>query len=163
MTLNVWTTATPIGPWSVVAEAAVVLASGFAPADDIIGRLGKESGAVAAEFLPRVSDAVERYLAGEVNALDDIEVRQPGGPYQQQVWHVMRGIPAGTTWSYAQLATKSGRPVAVRAAATACSRNLVAPFVPCHRVVKSDGSLGGYYYGLEIKEWLLRHERKVRL
>jgi methylated-DNA-[protein]-cysteine S-methyltransferase len=71
----------------------------------------------------------------------------------------MRQIPPGETWSYAELAAKAGRPQAVRAAGQACARNLVAPFVPCHRVVRSGGSLGGYYYGLAVKRWLLDHER----
>jgi len=70
----------------------------------------------------------------------------------------MRQIPPGQTWSYAELAAKAGRPDASRAAGSACARNLVAPFVPCHRVVRSDGTLGGYYYGLPVKEWLLAHE-----
>ena len=58
-------------------------------------------------------------------------------------------------------ATKAGRPSATRAAGTACARNLVAPFVPCHRVVRSDGSLGGYYYGLDVKRWLLDLESRA--
>jgi len=87
-----------------------------------------------------------------------VPVRQPGGAFQQQVWDVMRRIPPGQTWSYAELAAKAGNPDAARAAGSACARNLVAPFVPCHRVVRTDGSLGGYYYGLDVKEWLLAHE-----
>ena len=71
----------------------------------------------------------------------------------------MREIPAGTTWSYGELAAKAGSPRAVRAVGQACARNMVAPFVPCHRVVRSDGSLGGYFYGLDTKRWILAHER----
>ncbi len=74
----------------------------------------------------------------------------------------MRSIPPGQTWSYARLAAEAGRPTAVRAAGSACARNLVAPFVPCHRVVRSDGSLGGYAYGLDIKRALLAHESGLR-
>ena len=70
----------------------------------------------------------------------------------------MRKIPAGKTWSYADLAERAGSPSAVRAAGTACAKNLIAPIIPCHRVIKSGGALGNYGYGLKIKEYLLRHE-----
>ena len=74
----------------------------------------------------------------------------------------MREIPPGETITYAELAERAGNPRAVRAAGSACARNLIAPIVPCHRVVRSGESrnLGGYYYGLSTKEWLLEHERK---
>src|SRR5207342_3389453 len=98
------------------------------------------------------------YVAGDLAALDAVPVRQPGGPFLQEAWRVMRQIPAGTTWTYAELAAKAGRPSAVRAAGGACAHNLVAPFVPCHRVLRTGGSLGGYYYGLDVKQWLLTHE-----
>ena len=60
--------------------------------------------------------------------------------------------------SYSQLAQEIGKPKAARAVGSACGANRVAPFVPCHRVVAADGSLGGYGYGLAVKEWLLAHE-----
>ncbi len=65
--------------------------------------------------------------------------------------------PAGTV-SYTQLAAQAGNPRAPRAAGAACAYNLIAPVVPCHRALRSDGTLGGYYYGLDRKTWLLRHE-----
>ena len=64
----------------------------------------------------------------------------------------------GAPISYTVLAARAGIPGAARAAGAACAANLVAPVVPCHRALRSDGSLGGYYYGLARKEWLLRHE-----
>jgi methylated-DNA-[protein]-cysteine S-methyltransferase len=71
----------------------------------------------------------------------------------------MRAVRPGTTISYTDLATRVGLPrTAARAAGAACAANLIAPAVPCHRVLRSDGSLGGYYYGLARKRWLLRHE-----
>ena len=70
----------------------------------------------------------------------------------------MRQIPAGETWSYSELATRAGRPAAIRAAGQGCALNRVAPFVPCHRVLRSDGSLGGYAYGLATKRALLDFE-----
>ncbi len=165
MSLSVTTFSTPVAPWTVVVdEQGVVVASGFSDEQDTVSRLTEtqRSGLRRVDDVGGVSQAVHAYLAGDVDALDVVRVAQPGGPFQQQVWAVMREIPAGQTWSYADLATKAGRPSATRAAGTACARNLVAPFVPCHRVVRSDGTLGGYYYGLPVKEWLLAHERQAR-
>jgi methylated-DNA-[protein]-cysteine S-methyltransferase len=104
-------------------------------------------------------DAVARYSAGEVTALESVPVRQPGGTFFQAAWAAMRQIPPGRTLSYTELAAEAGRPLAVRAAGSACARNLLAPFVPCHRVLRSDGTLGGYAYGLDVKRALLAHER----
>ena len=70
----------------------------------------------------------------------------------------MRKIKAGKVLSYADLAKRAGSPDAVRAAGSACAKNAIAVVVPCHRVVKTGGALGNYAYGLEVKEWLLRHE-----
>lgn len=163
MSVLVRTEATPLGPWTVVVdEAGVVLASGFSGEPDTLGRLARSDAALDVRPLSAqepVAQAMRAYLSGDVTALDDVPTSQPGGAYQREVWRVMRQIPAGVTWSYTELATKAGRPAATRAAATACARNRVAPFVPCHRVVRFDGTLGGYYYGLPVKRWLLEHER----
>ena len=159
--LDALTIDTPTGPLAVIVDDGVVVASGFTSVEDQFGRLSKaerDRGVRRSDELEPVSSAVAAYLAGEVDALDSVPVRQSGGPFTQEVWRVMRQIPAGQTWSYSELAAKAGRPAAVRAAGSACAKNLVAPFVPCHRVVRSDGSLGGYYYGLPTKQWLLAHE-----
>ena len=74
----------------------------------------------------------------------------------------MRKIPAGKTRSYAELAKRAGSESAVRAAGSACARNLIAPIIPCHRIVKSGGALGNYGFGLESKEWLLRFEGALK-
>jgi len=82
-----------------------------------------------------------------------------GTAFQQAVWEQLRRIPAGETRSYAEIAAAVGRPGAVRACGSANGANNVAVLIPCHRVIRSDGSLGGYAYGLEIKRELLRRER----
>ncbi len=162
MNLRGWTIETPVAPWSVVVDGEVVVASGFCALDELVERLPGSGQAVArVAATGAVAVAARAYLAGDVGALDAVAVRQPGGEFQQQAWTVMRGIPAGQTWSYSELATMAGRPSATRAAGTACARNLVAPFVPCHRVVRSDGSVGGYAYGLPVKRWLLALETDV--
>lgn len=83
-----------------------------------------------------------------------------GTAFQEAVWRELRRIPKGETRSYAQIAAAVGRPNAVRAAGSANGANNVAVLIPCHRVVRSDGTLGGYAYGLEIKARLLEKEAK---
>lgn len=107
----------------------------------------------------RVAEAVAAYAGGDHAALDELPVVQPGSAYRQDVWAAMREIPAGETVSYAELAQLAGRPLAHRAAASACANNLVAFAVPCHRVIRSDGGLGGYGFGgVETKRALLARE-----
>lgn len=154
---------TPIGPLSFVTrEDYTVLANGFT--DDVESlRVRLPEPLRTAELrevatLGPVTAAAEAYFAGDVNAFDDLAVEQYGGPFLTEAWKVLRKVPAGQPVTYTEFAALAGRPAAVRAAASACARNLVAPIVPCHRVLRSDGSLGGYYYGLPIKKWLLEHE-----
>lgn len=84
--------------------------------------------------------------------------RPSGTAFQMKVWRVVSRIPRGRTLSYAQVARKAGRPAAIRAAASAVGANPVCPAIPCHRVVASDGSLGGYAYGVRLKAALLKRE-----
>lgn len=86
----------------------------------------------------------------------------PGTPFQQKVWEALRTIPPGTTWSYARLARNIGQPKAVRAVARANGDNRVAILIPCHRVIGSDGGLGGYGGQVWRKQWLLEHEGGVK-
>ena len=102
--------------------------------------------------------AITDYFDGNVSALDAIKVRQPGATFSQAAWKAMRKVKAGKTLSYADLAARSGSPAAVRAAGSACAKNAIVLVVPCHRIVKTGGALGNYAYGLNKKEWLLRHE-----
>ena len=102
--------------------------------------------------------ALRRYLEGDLEALDALEVDTDGTAFQEKVWSLLRKIPAGATWSYAELARRSGNPSAVRAVAGANARNPVSLVVPCHRVIASDGKLAGYGGGIPRKRWLLKHE-----
>jgi methylated-DNA-[protein]-cysteine S-methyltransferase len=144
----------------IAAGDAVVIAAGFCPSADLIDRLpGVGPDDVRpADGLGPLDDPIGRYLDGDVTALDEVRVDQAGTELQRAVWAGLRAIPAGQTRTYTELAEASGRPRAVRAVGSACGRNLIAPFVPCHRALRSDGSLGGYYYGLDVKRWLLAHE-----
>lgn len=160
--LDAYVVATPVGPLAVIVtpEDGVARASGFTPAEDVASRLAPDLRARGLRAAGRgpVADAVAAYADGRLDALDAVEVAQPGGPFLQSAWLAMRAVPAGTTTTYTALAAAAGRPRAVRAAGSACARNLLAPFVPCHRVLRSGGTMGGYYFGLGAKERLLRHE-----
>ncbi|MCL2656469.1 MAG: bifunctional DNA-binding transcriptional regulator/O6-methylguanine-DNA methyltransferase Ada [Betaproteobacteria bacterium] len=84
-----------------------------------------------------------------------------GTAFQQRVWQALREIPPGVTVSYAEIAARIGAPKAARAVAQACSANLIAVAIPCHRVVRRDGDLSGYRWGVERKRELLRREAVV--
>ena len=105
-----------------------------------------------------LTNAINRYFAGELEVIDSIPVETAGTPFQRMVWHALREIACGTTVSYAQLAQRIGRPSAVRAVGLANGSNPVGVIVPCHRVIGSNGSLTGYGGGIERKRWLLAHE-----
>lgn len=81
-----------------------------------------------------------------------------GTPFQHRVWDALRAIPPGALTTYAALARDFGTPGAVRAIGSACARNPIAVAIPCHRVVRSDGALAGYRWGLDLKRELLRRE-----
>ena len=81
-----------------------------------------------------------------------------GTAFQQRVWEALRAIPPGSTASYAEIAQRIGAPKAVRAVAQACAANALAVAIPCHRVVRSDGALSGYRWGVERKRKLLERE-----
>lgn len=153
---------TPVGPLSLVSEGEALAAGGFCPPDVLAARLTptqRDELRIRADLGP-LSRAVISYLAGQLDALDAIPVIQPGTPLQQEVWAALRAIPAGQVRTYTELAAATSRPGAVRAAGTACGRNLVSPVVPCHRAQRRDGSLAGYYWGLDVKRWLLAHEAR---
>lgn len=105
-----------------------------------------------------VADALAAYAAGDVAALDALEVAQPGTAFRQRAWRELRGIAPGSPATYGGLAERCGAPRAVRAAGGACAANLVAVVVPCHRVVRADGAAGHYLYGTAAKQALLAHE-----
>lgn len=142
---------TPFGILTVIAteEDGCVRASGFrslgATAETLPPSL--RSATLTDGKVPAVTRAIEAWLAGDGSLLGKVAVAQEGGPFFQKAWEALRAVPSGAAVSYQELAEMAGNPRAVRAAGTACARNAVAPFVPCHRVVKSGGALGNYGYG----------------
>ena len=116
-----------------------------------------------AELVPGGAE-FEQTITSVIDFLDaprpsfDLPLDIRGTAFQRQVWSALQQIPPGSTMSYAEVATAIGKPSATRAVAGACAANTLAVAVPCHRVVRSDGALGGYRWGLERKEALLAHE-----
>jgi methylated-DNA-[protein]-cysteine S-methyltransferase len=162
---SVATVPTPTGPFTVLATrdhdgAEAVLASGWTAEPGelllLVHRSLRPESVTAGT--PAALDAVEAYLAGDVAAVDRVRVRQLSGPFLTEAWDVLRTVPAGRPDTYAAFAGRCGRPAAIRAAAQACARNAAALFVPCHRVLGSDGGLGGFRWGTPVKRWLLDHE-----
>ncbi|MBU6243371.1 MAG: methylated-DNA--[protein]-cysteine S-methyltransferase [Acidobacteria bacterium] len=152
---------TPLGQLHIIADEHVVLASGFGEVENLINRLEENDRLREISKVSKISmisDLVSDYFDGELTAFDSISVRQAGATFSQAAWKAMRKIKAGKVITYADLAKRAGSPEAVRAAGTACAKNLIAPIIPCHRIVKTGGALGNYGYGLDSKEWLLRHE-----
>ncbi len=154
---------TPIGPLTVVvSEAGAVRAAGFTEdVPELLALIHPDlrDRAEPADDVGPVTDHVRAYLDGDLTAIDAVVVDQrSGGEYLRHAWQVMREIKPGAPVTYSEFARRSGRPAAIRAAAGACARNPVALFTPCHRVLRLDGSLGGYRWGLPVKRWLLDHE-----
>ncbi|HET7127379.1 MAG TPA: methylated-DNA--[protein]-cysteine S-methyltransferase [Lysobacter sp.] len=118
--------------------------------------------------LQRVDAGRDAFLAPRVRAVADmlagkqaqVEVDLLGTAFQKKVWDALMRIPPGETRSYAEVAAQLGAPNAARAVASACARNRIAVLVPCHRVVRGDGSVGGYRWGLPLKRRLLQREAR---
>lgn len=102
-----------------------------------------------------------RYLRRE-QVQWDVPVDVSASAFQMKVWRYLQSIPSGEVQSYAEVATAIGHPKAVRAVGSACAANRVAIAIPCHRVIRGDGGLGGYRWGLERKRVLIDEERKMR-
>lgn len=152
---------TPVGALALLVRDDALVAAGFTSVEDQFGRLHGSAELRIVDDLGRFSVAMQAYFDGDVTAPDTLPVAQTGGGFRQAAWKVMREVPPGETITYAELASRAGNPSAVRAAGSACAQNMVAPIVPCHRIVRTGGGLGGYYYGLPTKEWLLAHESRA--
>ena len=152
---------TPLGSMFFAAQDGALREAGFVetwarevqePEDEEAAELSPDAAAIR--------DAIAAYFEGEVDALDRIAVEPDGTDFQRAVWQAIRDVPAGETASYQEIAQAVGKPSAARAVGGATGRNPVGIAVPCHRIVRADGGLGGYGGGLDRKQWFLDHERK---
>jgi len=153
---------TPIGALQVFARnGALVLIDlrddAAAAREQVRGRFPGEP-MLAHEDPAGCAAALRRYFAGDLSALDVLQVDPGGTPFQASVWRALRAIRPGTTISYRELAERIGAPQAVRAVGAANGANPVPIVIPCHRVIGTNGKLVGYGGGIERKDWLLRHE-----
>lgn len=155
---------TDFGPLLVAASARGVAFTAFGNRERALGELEREYP--RATLVERPGDggelalwsrAISEHLAGR-RPDPRLPVDVQGTAFQQLVWDYLRTIPAGETRTYTQVADGVGRPSAVRAAASACGANRVSVLIPCHRVIRGDGGLGGYRWGLEVKRALLARE-----
>ncbi|MGF6823036.1 methylated-DNA-[protein]-cysteine S-methyltransferase [Microbacterium sp. ZKA21] len=161
MTAIIQTIDTPDGAFTILADDEQrVLASGWtADRDEILGRLAATGR--PSDVRPGKTDAADAALAyygGDLAAIDAVRVAQSGTQMQLRGWAALRRIEAGDPLTYTGFAAALGQPGAVRAAASICARNAPALFVPCHRVLRTDGTLGGFAWGLDVKESLLARE-----
>jgi methylated-DNA-[protein]-cysteine S-methyltransferase len=162
-TLLLGRVASPIGELLLVISEGQLCALDFAPYEaHLYARLQRRYGAL--RLVPTddpcgFEGCLRAYFAGDYASLDALPIDPGGTPFQQQVWHALRGIPAGETRSYKQLAAQLGRPGAARAVGAANGRNPINIVVPCHRLVGADAALRGYRGGMARKRWLLEHEQ----
>ena len=162
MTIRYATARCPLGRVLVAATAKGVCSVAMGATDaDLVAHLRREFPAAAIaedrDALRASTDAIVTHLTGE-SARIDLPLDIQATAFQWLVWQALSAIPFGETRTYAQVARSIGRPRATRAVARACATNPVALAIPCHRVVASDGSSGGYRWGVERKKALLKSE-----
>lgn len=158
---------TPLGEMRAVAtEEAIVLLS-FKDAQDYKtafqkltqrGRLVRVSNS---DLIDRVISELTAYLHGAYHSFTTPLQLDTGTPFQQSVWQALRELNVGQTVNYSDIAQKIGRPKSTRAVATAIGQNPISIIIPCHRVLRKDGGLGGFNSGLHRKIKLLEHEQQM--
>ena len=154
---------TPHGKFTVVCESETVLAAGWT--SEVAELLVLIHPNIRPETITQDDDrcaaaisAVQAFYEGDFSAVEKLAVRQQSGLFRMRAWETLRKIPAGATLTYGEFAVQAGNPRAIRAAAGACAANAAVLFVPCHRVVSAGGNLGGFRYGVDIKQGLLELE-----
>jgi O-6-methylguanine DNA methyltransferase len=164
-TLRLESVGSPIGDLLVAtlgdAVCAIAFEGGEAETRRYLARRYGECDQAPGRAPAQVREALDSYFGGEMGAFEAIETAARGTPFQERVWDALTKIPAGRTASYADIATRIGKPSAVRAVGLANGQNPVPIVIPCHRVIGRDGSLTGFGGGLERKAWLLRHEGAI--
>ncbi|MFK7768467.1 MAG: bifunctional transcriptional activator/DNA repair enzyme AdaA [Mariniblastus sp.] len=157
---------TPLGPMLVAADSEFVSLLEFADRRMLETQLKRVQKHFETVFAPgtnplikQMESELKKYFAGKLKEFT-VPIKAPGTEFQSKVWKQLTKIPYGKTYSYDQLAKKIGNPQAHRAVGTANGNNRMSIIIPCHRVIRSDGSLSGYGGGVWRKQWLLDHEAK---
>lgn len=159
---------TPIGALLVAAVDDAIVRIAFDVEDhaEVIVQLAEAIGPRVLEVETPVLAAarvqLEEYFSGARTSFDlPLDLRLATGPFRREVLALLPKIPVGSTRTYAELAALAGRPTAIRAVGSGCATNPLPIVVPCHRVLRTGGELGGYLGGVERKQWLLEHERAL--
>jgi AraC family transcriptional regulator of adaptative response/methylated-DNA-[protein]-cysteine methyltransferase len=151
----------PAGAMLVAATKLGVCAVYLGEGDDLVSKLLAEFPNAALQHDPSAMSAHLEAVRGALQAGDavpSLALDARGTAFQLRVWQALRTIPRGETRTYSQIAELIGQPQAARAVARACASNPLVLLTPCHRVVRSDGGLGGYRWGLDLKKALLERE-----
>lgn len=145
-------------------ENDIALASGFGSVTDLTKRLPSEyqNKPLVVKSRHPYKKLVKAYYAGDKKALSKMPYRTYGTIFQKQLWQTLAKVPYGKTLSYQELAIKAGMPKAIRAVGTACGANRLILLIPCHRILKSNGQIGNYLYGNDLKVSLLQHEASLK-
>ena len=159
---------TPLGPMTAVADEHALHLLEFVDRRGLEReiarlRLRLKAGIAPGRTAPivQIEKELAEYFAGRSMTFETPLARPSGSPFQNAGWDALLTIPPGETRSYAQLARAVGSPRAVRAVGTANGANQLAIVIPCHRVINTNGELGGYGGGIPRKRWLLEHERRA--
>jgi AraC family transcriptional regulator of adaptative response/methylated-DNA-[protein]-cysteine methyltransferase len=156
--------ATPLGPMITIADDQALYLLEFIDKPDLtleILKLVKKTNACLSEGssapLKLIEQELKKYFAGELKQFKT-PLNYIGTPFQKRVWQALLTIPYGKTCSYADIAKVIGKPTAFRAVANANGANQLAIIIPCHRVIQTNGDLGGYSGGVNRKQWMIQHE-----
>ncbi len=141
----------PIGPLTITSNGKVITEVRF-------GKHTKET-TTKDKILKQCKKELQQYFSEKWTTFT-VPVAPEGTDFQKKIWKQMLRVPFGKTISYGELAKHAGRPKAIRAAASACGKNPIVILIPCHRIIASNGTLGGYSGGVRIKKWLLEHEER---
>jgi AraC family transcriptional regulator of adaptative response/methylated-DNA-[protein]-cysteine methyltransferase len=153
----------PLGPLIAIADDKTLYLLEFFDTKGLEFELEKlKAPLIAATNTPlqSIEKELKAYFSGNLKKFNT-PIAFLGTPFQKSAWHALTLIPYGETRSYAQQAQTLGKPTAYRAVANANGANQLAIIVPCHRIINSNGALGGYGGGISRKKWLLEHEKKM--
>ena len=152
----------PIGPLTIAARGDQLVMVRFGDdrehAERFLHRQEPATAIVEHHDPAGAVSALEKYFAGDLSAVDRLDVEFYGTDFQRLVWTALRRVTAGRTASYLDIANTIGAPTAVRAVGAANGANPIPIVVPCHRIIGTSGALTGYGGGLDRKRWLLEHE-----
>jgi len=149
--------------FSILSDVDAVIASGFESLAKLTTKAKLDNKNIELANNIKLQAAVTSYENQDFEQFEHIKTKQTGTVLQKIVWQHLKDIAVSDTTSYQSLAASVEKPKAHRAVASACGKNLNCVFVPCHRVLRSSGELGGYYYGLRIKQLLLDHESQDKV